>query len=55
MKKIVKTKVQIKYLCMICYIKSDVFTVTDVTMLDSGTRPLATDTHCRTNCKRNIH
>lgn len=35
---------------MICYIEADVFTVTDVTMLDSGTRPLTADTHCRANC-----
>lgn len=35
---------------MICYIKSNIFTVTDVTVLDSGTCSLTTNTYCRANC-----
>lgn len=38
---------------MICYIKSNIFTVADITVLDSGTCSLTTNTYCRANCKKN--
>lgn len=37
-------------LCMVCDIKANVFTVTDVAVLDSGTSTLATDTDSRPHC-----
>lgn len=36
---------------MICYVKSNIFTVTDIAVLDSGTCSLTTNTYGGTNWK----
>lgn len=35
---------RVSYLCMVSDVKTDIFTVADIAVLDGGTRPLTTDT-----------
>lgn len=41
---------------MVCDVEAYIFTVTDVTIFDGGTRALTTHAYCRTHCRaRNQH
>lgn len=39
---------------MVCNIKSNIFTVADVTVFNSRTSSLATNTYCRANWKKTV-